>query len=122
MPIDSGAPHGKEDKRDKHASRDSSGTKEKRDPMPLLRKLTSPTTATATGAGTLKSDRSILEQIGKSDHEGWLRKRGDRYNTWKLRYFVLKGLHLYWFKSSNPSVRTPPSWVTLGLFSTCLTS
>ena len=109
------------DKREKRASKDSSGTKDKRDPA-LLRKPISPATSTTTGVGSLRSDRSILEQIGEPDHKGWLRKRGDRYNTWKPRYFVLKGPHLYWLKSGNASVCIAPIWVTLEVFSTCLTS
>lgn len=88
-----------ESSREKRGSRDSVGMSDRRDPT-VLRKLSSPTT---TGGGSLKSDRSILEQIGVPDHKGWMRKRGDRYNTWTSRYFVLKGPHLYWLKSSNPS-------------------
>ena len=85
---------------------------DRRDPA-VLRKPGSPTT---TGAGSLKSDRSIMEQIGVPDHKGWMRKRGERYNTWTSRYFVLKGPHLYWLKSSNPSVRVASYWVTLVVF------
>lgn len=58
------------------------------------------------GAGpNLKAGQSILEQIGTPDHNGWMRKKGDRYNAWKLRYFVLKGPHLYWLRSNSKSVR-----------------
>jgi hypothetical protein len=49
-----------------------------------------------------------------------MRKRGENYNTWKNRYFVLKGPHLYWLKSSNASVRD--ALVTRVAFSTCLAS
>lgn len=45
-----------------------------------------------------------------------MRKRGDRYNTWTSRYFVLKGPHLYWLKSGNPSVRVASYWITLVVF------
>jgi len=90
-----------ESSREKRGSRDSVGISDRREPG-VLRKPSSPTT---TGGGSLKSDRSILEQIGVPDHKGWMRKRGDRYNTWTSRYFVLKGPHLYWLKSSNASVR-----------------
>jgi hypothetical protein len=93
---------GKEDKHEKRDSKDSSGTKDKRDSI-LLRKPTSPTTATAS-SGSFKSGQSILEQIGRPDHRGWMRKRGEHYNTWKTRFFVLKGPHLYWLKSNNISV------------------
>ncbi|KAF5322385.1 hypothetical protein D9619_000742 [Psilocybe cf. subviscida] len=45
-----------------------------------------------------KEGQNILEQIGEPDFAGWMRKKGDRYNTWKSRYFILKGPHLYWMK------------------------
>ncbi|KAL4245817.1 hypothetical protein ABKN59_001635 [Abortiporus biennis] len=57
----------------------------------------------AAGGPTLKPGKSILEQIGTPDHNGWMRKKSDRYNTWKLRYFVLKGPHLYCLRSNNKS-------------------
>ena len=84
-----------------------------RDPH-LLRKRTSsaaehparspPATSKVAGGPNIKPGQSILEQIGTPDHNGWLRKKGDRYNTWKQRYFVLKGPHLYWLRSENKSV------------------
>jgi hypothetical protein len=95
---DAGVPRGKEDKREKRDSKGSNGTKEKRD-VAVLRKNASPTST------SFKSGQSILEQIGQPDHKGWMRKRGEHYNTWKTRYFVLKGPHLYWLKSNNASVR-----------------
>ncbi|KAH9987791.1 hypothetical protein BJV77DRAFT_1024192 [Russula vinacea] len=91
----SAASDGKEDKREKRDSKDS-----KKDST-LLRKPASPTIAPATGS--FKSGQSILAQIGQPDHEGWMRKRGENYNTWKNRYFVLKGPHLYWLKSDSAS-------------------
>ena len=54
------------------------------------------------GIGAMLSG-SILHQIGEPDHVGWLRKKNDRYNFWKPRYFILKGQHLYWLKSAKPS-------------------
>jgi hypothetical protein len=48
--------------------------------------------------------RSFYEQIGVPDHTGWMRKRADRYHIWNLRYFVLKGQRLYWFKTDDRSV------------------
>ncbi|KAF5387907.1 hypothetical protein D9615_000812 [Tricholomella constricta] len=91
--------------------------KETRDPA-LLRKRTSSAPAPLTDvarnssdagngvafagvASPLKQGQSILEQIGEADHTGWMRKRGDRYNSWKQRYFVLKGPHLYCLRSSS---------------------
>jgi hypothetical protein len=50
----------------------------------------------------------ILARIGKPDHEGWMRKKGGYYNTWKRRYFVLKGAHLYWVRSNSVFVSVPP--------------
>ncbi|KAG9016139.1 polar growth protein [Tulasnella sp. JGI-2019a] len=47
----------------------------------------------------LKPGMTALDQIGAADHSGWMRKRGDRYNAWKLRYFALKGPHLYYVKA-----------------------
>ncbi|KAG1752394.1 uncharacterized protein EDB91DRAFT_1343464 [Suillus paluster] len=47
--------------------------------------------------------KSIIDQIGTPDHQGWMRKKGDHYNTWKVRYFVIKGPHLYILRSDNQS-------------------
>ncbi|KAM6501320.1 hypothetical protein JOM56_004334 [Amanita muscaria] len=49
----------------------------------------------------LKQGVSILQQIGEPNHAGWMRKKGDKYGSWKVRYFVLSGHHLYWLKSNN---------------------
>jgi len=51
----------------------------------------------------------ILTQIGTPDLEGWMRKKGGFYNTWKKRYFVLKGAHLYWLRSNSVFVSVPLS-------------
>lgn len=95
-------------KREKRESKDSSTSKEKKDPT-LLRKRTpstteSPFVASPPSSGKLKSGQNILAQIGKPDHSGWVRKKGEHYNSWKSRYFVLKGPHLYWLKSDSQSV------------------
>ncbi|KAL4076379.1 hypothetical protein J3A83DRAFT_4370556 [Scleroderma citrinum] len=50
---------------------------------------------------TLAPGKSVIEQIGEADHTGWMRKKGDHYNTWKLRYFIIKGPHLYILRSQN---------------------
>jgi hypothetical protein len=84
---------------------------EARDPT-VLRKRTSSAPAVPSPHGPngngfgmpLAEGRSILEQIGEPDHNGWMRKKGERY-SWKLRYFVLKGDYMYWLKSSHKSVR-----------------
>ena len=44
-----------------------------------------------------------LQQIGTPDHSGYLKKKGDRYGSWKMRFFVLKGSHLYYMKSETVS-------------------
>ncbi|OCH94505.1 hypothetical protein OBBRIDRAFT_747510 [Obba rivulosa] len=84
--------------------------KERKEQATLRKRTTSDvsrrTVATAVvsiAGGTLKSGQSILEQIGKPDHSGWMRKKGERYNSWKSRYFVLKGPHLYYLKSDSKS-------------------
>ncbi|KAG5716742.1 Protein pob1 [Termitomyces sp. T112] len=78
--------------------------KEPRDPA-LLRKRTAsaPAPPITIPVGSLKQGMSILEQIGEADHKGWMRKKGDRYNTWKMRYFVLKGPDLYCLRSNSPA-------------------
>ncbi|KAI9457942.1 hypothetical protein BJY52DRAFT_1270491 [Lactarius psammicola] len=97
----------KEDKkREKRESKDSGGSRDKKDPS-LLRKRTPTTTdaafRTSGESSTLKPGQNILAQIGMPDHNGWMRKKGEHYNTWKNRYFVLKGPHLYWLKSNAQS-------------------
>ena len=52
----------------------------------------------------VKQGQSILEQIGEADHCGWMRKKGERYNSWRMRYFVLTGPHLYCLKSNSKAV------------------
>ena len=47
---------------------------------------------------------NIMDRIGESDHSGWMRKRDDRKSSWKNRYLILKGPHLYILKSNNKSV------------------
>lgn len=51
---------------------------------------------------------NLLEKIGSPDYSGWMRKKGEKYSTWKQRFFVLKGVHLYYLKSE--SVRFPSYW------------
>lgn len=58
----------------------------------------------ASPSGLVKPGRSIIEQIGEPDHVGWMRKRSDRYNSWRNRYFVLKGPHMYCLKSDSKAV------------------
>lgn len=44
---------------------------------------------------------NLLEKIGTPDYSGWMRKKGEKYNSWKQRFFVLKGFHLYYLKSES---------------------
>lgn len=53
----------------------------------------------------LVQGRSVLEQIGTPDFNGWLMKKGEHYNMWKNRYCVLKGHNLYWMRSNSVTVR-----------------
>jgi hypothetical protein len=55
-------------------------------------------------SGIIRQGWNIMDQIGEPDHIGWMRKRGDRFNSWKNRYFILKGPHLYFLRSNNKSV------------------
>lgn len=88
----------------------------------LLRKRTSggdsgspipPPLPSGSGPG-LVHGRSVLEQIGTPDFNGWLMKKGEHYNTWKQRYCVLKGHNLYWMRSSENTVRTNFSGLLFG--------
>lgn len=54
--------------------------------------------------GFFKQGVNIFDRIGEPDHSGWMRKRGNRNNSWKRRYFILKGPHLYFLKSDNKLV------------------
>lgn len=72
----------------------------------VLRKRTTSLMESSGGvsASGLRPGQSVLEQIGQPDHNGWMMKKGERYNTWKLRYFVLKGPHLYYLESNSKAV------------------
>ena len=63
-------------------------------------------------SGFIKQGVNIMDQIGVPDHTGWMRKRGERFNSWKTRYFILKGPHLYFLRSNNKSV----SWRSSSYF------
>ena len=52
----------------------------------------------------IKQGESILDQIGEPDLAGWMRKKGERYKTWRVRYFVLSGQHLYWLRNNSKVV------------------
>jgi len=54
--------------------------------------------------GPVAQGRSIMDQIGEPDHAGWMRKKGERYHSWKTRYFVLQGPHMYCLRSGSNTV------------------
>jgi hypothetical protein len=99
----------KDEKRERERREETE--KESKDPAVLRKRTTSmPMSAPndnlpPRGMQALKPGQSIFEQIGDPDHSGWMRKKGDRYNSWKSRYFVLKGSDLYILKSADKSVR-----------------
>ncbi|GAA5979446.1 hypothetical protein JCM10908_002927 [Rhodotorula pacifica] len=49
--------------------------------------------------GVKVTSGNLMDKIGRPDHSGWMRKKGEQYNTWKMRFFVLKGTYLYYLKS-----------------------
>ena len=59
--------------------------------------------AGAGGAIKLKPGAKVLDQfrqtLGEADFSGWMMKKGERYNTWKMRFFYLKGPHMYYLRS-----------------------
>lgn len=60
---------------------------------------------TPSGAITLKPGEPVLPQLnsilGEADHSGFMLKKGERYSTWKSRFFFLKGPHLYYLRSKQ---------------------
>lgn len=85
----------------KEKERDTNG----RDPQLLRKRTASHADTPPPSLGALKPGQSVLEQIGEPDHNGWMRKKGEHYNTWKLRYFVLKAHHLYILRDNSKAVR-----------------
>lgn len=80
---------------------DSQTLKEKESPT-VLKKHDGPESQSR--GPTFKPGKSIIDQIGIPDHQGWMRKKGDHYNAWKVRYFVIKGPHLYILRSDTKMV------------------
>jgi hypothetical protein len=112
----------KEDKHEEHESSNPGGSKRKK-PSPLRRSV-SLNTGTSLSAGpevnTHKLVDTVLVQIGTPDHQGWVRKKGGHFSTWKSRYLVLKGAHLYWLRTDSSEVCI--TWL-VGVYSipSCLT-
>lgn len=63
--------------------------------------LNDPTVSLSAPKGS--EQKTALERIGTPDHVGWMRKKGEKYPTWKMRYFILKNANLYYLKSENVS-------------------
>ncbi|KAG2138092.1 uncharacterized protein EDB93DRAFT_729944 [Suillus bovinus] len=78
---------------------DSQTLKEKESPT-VLKKHVDGSDSQSRGP-SFKPGKSIIDQIGIPDHQGWMRKKGDHYNAWKVRYFVIKGPHLYILRSDS---------------------
>ncbi|KAF9000253.1 hypothetical protein BDQ17DRAFT_1359916 [Cyathus striatus] len=108
------AERARKEEREKELKEDRAREKEKekaKDPALLRKRVSSAPQPPSNGGsltvipgvktGIITSGKSILEQIGEPDHAGWMRKKGERYNSWKPRYFVLKGSHLYWLRGSS---------------------
>jgi hypothetical protein len=108
---------GEKDNEKEKAQREKEKAQKEKDQSNTLRKRTSaPPTSPKKGKDEavviasngdvvpVKQGQSILEQIGEADHSGWMRKKGDRYNNWRIRYFVLTGTHLYCLRSNNKAV------------------
>ncbi|CED85055.1 Sterile alpha motif, type 2 [Phaffia rhodozyma] len=64
----------------------------------------SPTEASAAAApSATQTYGRALDRVPKADFSGFLKKKGERYNSWKMRYCVLVGPHFYYLKSENDS-------------------
>ncbi|KAN0097147.1 hypothetical protein V8E55_001593 [Tylopilus felleus] len=90
--------------RDQDKATPKVGPAELKEASDVLRKQTETTQdgrAGSRGPNALKPGKSIIEQIGEPDHQGWMRKKGDRYNSWKLRFCIIKGPHLYILRSNS---------------------
>jgi hypothetical protein len=44
--------------------------------------------------GNMAQEGAVMVRIRPVDYEGWMRKKGERYNSWKPRYMALKGSDL----------------------------
>lgn len=53
-----------------------------------------------TQVAVVESGGNLLEKIGSADYSGWMSKRGEKFG-WKMRFFVLKGVHLYYLKTES---------------------
>ncbi|SJX63295.1 related to BOI1-BEM1 protein-binding protein [Sporisorium reilianum f. sp. reilianum] len=50
-----------------------------------------PSAAGAAAGGNAAANGPVMARIQPVDLEGWIKKKGERYNSWKPRYLALKG-------------------------------
>ena len=108
--------------RDQDKATPKVGPAELKEASDVLRKQTETTQdgrAGSRGPNALKPGKSIIEQIGEPDHQGWMRKKGDRYNSWKLRFCIIKGPHLYILRSNSMAVSRPGERGALDVLTCC---
>ena len=102
LATDADASYQKEYQPERRVSNDYSGSEKDHTLEPEHKSRSAdPILRPSSVAGETTIFQGILSQIGRPDHEGWMRKKGGLYNTWKNRYIVLKGLHLYWIRSDS---------------------
>lgn len=82
-------------------SKSTPGTPKRQGSRPISAAASPQTKSSAVSAPVEGQD--IMKKIGTPELTGWLRKKSERYNTWKMRYMVLKGRHLYAMKSATVS-------------------
>lgn len=63
------------------------------------------------GARQAAAQGAVLQRIGSVDQQGWIKKRGERYNTWNERYLVLQGNDLLVLR--DPSAERVKSHIPL---------
>ncbi|PWN52046.1 hypothetical protein IE53DRAFT_22784 [Violaceomyces palustris] len=66
--------------------------------------------SSASGAGGA-SEGPVMARIRPVDLEGWMRKKGERYNSWKPRYLALKGSDLVLLR--DPSAEKIKGYVSM---------
>jgi hypothetical protein len=49
------------------------------------------------------AEGAVMGRIRPVDYEGWMRKKGERYNSWKPRYLALKGSDLVLLRDPSAS-------------------
>ena len=57
-------------------------------------------------------DSPLPFEAGSVLHEGYLRKRGQKYHTWKRRYFVLTDPGMFWiYKNKDAKENSTKGWI-----------